>query len=167
MFATFGWISLIYFAYEQYQYSSIAQINYYTENLLQDINIQLLVSIIAKCINLLWCNKKCLQLFQTRSQHAEQPPALHPRGSWSAGASGPGTPGPDWFANKEWTAAPGALGNCHICHPERRAEAPSTSCDLIGQSYQAANSGGRATSGGDPYPARNENEKSLRETERH
>lgn len=49
------------------------------------------------------------------------------------------------------------------------AKAASTSsvCDLIGQSYQAPNSGIRAMNGGDPYPAHNKNEKSLRETERH
>lgn len=85
------------------------------------------------------------------------------------GAVGPGAPGPDWFSNKEWTAAPGTSGNCHICHPQKRAEAVSVSsfCDLIGQSYQTVNSGSVATSSGDPYPAPNENEESLRETERH
>lgn len=75
----------------------------------------------------------------------------------------PGAAGPDWFFNKEQTAAPGTLGNCHICHPQKRAEALSVSsfCDLIGQSYQTVNSSSGAASGGDPYPAPNENEESL------
>lgn len=64
---------------------------------------------------------------------------------------------------------PGALDNCHICHPQKRAEAVSVSsfCDLIGQSYQPLNSSSEAGNSGDPYPAQNESEESLRETERH
>lgn len=96
-----------------------------------------------------------------------QPPFLG--GTGSAGALGPCAPGPDWFSNKEWTAAPGTLDNCHICHPQNWAEGVSASGfgDLIGQSYQTLNCGSRAASCGDPYPAHSENEESLRETERH
>lgn len=64
----------------------------------------------------------CLQ-HEANMQNNLQTRPPPPLRLWKCRCPGaPGAPaGPDWFSNKEWTAAPGTLGNCHICHPKKRS----------------------------------------------
>lgn len=104
--------------------------------------------------------------FDLTPQHWAHSTAPSPlRDKRSASTVGPLAPASDWFFNKEWTALPGTLGNCHICHPPPEA---SCECEQLLCSNWTELSDGEQQQGSSErrwsISAPNDNEESLRGT---